>query len=130
MRFNSNAEEIRYHMKQLLNQGGEYTVAQIKEYVHAQTGKDFTTGTYAGAMRDLVDRDPNYYIPSRGIYAAVTHNVATRSDDVFDTIIRQALSAVEEACKMDITTLTVSEIQQLQSRSSRIKSGLKELLSK
>ncbi len=127
MTFNSNAEEIRYYMKQLLNSGGEHTVDQIKTYVREKSGKDFSNGTYAGAMRDLIDRDPNYHIPRRGIYAAKNQHPAS-NNDVFTEIIQQALHAVEEACKVDISQYTVSELQALQVRSSKIKEALNHLL--
>jgi len=127
MTFKSNAEEIRYYMKQLLSSGNEYTVDQIKAYVKEKSGKNFTNGTYAGAMRDLIDRDPNYYIPRRGIYAAKNPRTSS-TNDVFTGILQQALHAVEEACKVDISQLTVQEIQALQTRSAKIKDTLKALL--
>lgn len=128
MNFKSNAEEIRYYMKQLLDKGGEHTVDEIKQYVHDKTEKDFTNGTYAGAMRDLIDRDPNYHIPRRGIYASKTLNTSSYNFDIFDDIINQALSSIDEACKIDITKLTVSQIEEIQKRSIQIKDTLKSLL--
>lgn len=127
MTFNSNAEEIRHYMRELLNQGGEYTVEQIKTYVHEKSGKDFSNGTYAGAMRDLIDRDPNYHIPRRGIYAAKNQHPSS-DGDIFTEIIRQTLREVDEACKVDISKYTVSELQTLQVRSAKIKEALNALL--
>lgn len=131
MTFKSNAEEIRYYMKELLNTGKEYTVDEIKEYVSSKSGKSFSSGTYAGAMRDLIERDPNYFVPRRGIYAAKqSSNSADSKTDIFTAIIQQALKAVDEACKVDVTQLSLEEIEKIKTRSVEIKNTLNSLLSK
>lgn len=44
MRFQSNAEEIKYYMKELLNDGQEKTTQDIINYVQKMSNKKFTGG--------------------------------------------------------------------------------------
>ncbi|MFD1736939.1 hypothetical protein ACFSCX_10230 [Bacillus salitolerans] len=67
-KFRSNAEEIRYYTKKLLSDYQEHSIQEIKKYVQEQTGKEFTDGTYSGALRDLLAKETGYSNISRGIY--------------------------------------------------------------
>ena len=57
MKFASNAEEIRYYTKKLLEDNKEHTVQEIKDYILLNTGKKFSDGTYSGAFRDLIAKE-------------------------------------------------------------------------
>lgn len=54
--FSSNAEEIRYYIKQLLQDGAIHGIEEMRSYVerHSSNSANFTTGMYTGAIRDLV----------------------------------------------------------------------------
>lgn len=66
--FRSQADEIRYYVRQLLDNGEEYTVKAIKEFVESESDKKFTDGAYAGSLRDLIKNNIQYISPRRGIY--------------------------------------------------------------
>ncbi|MEK4276486.1 hypothetical protein [Paenibacillus sp. FSL R7-0026] len=51
----------------LLNKKGEFTVPEFKKYIE-DSGYTFTKGQIAGALTTLVE-DPQYFSPSRGVYA-------------------------------------------------------------
>ena len=66
-RFSSNAEEIRFYVKELLKDGKMYSREEIMNYVKTQSpkGGSFTEGMYTGAIRDLVRN-------SNGLYKSYT----------------------------------------------------------
>lgn len=65
--FKSNADEIRYHVRGLLSDNREHELQEIKKHVENKSGKRFTSGNYAGALRDLIAKE-DYFSPKRGVY--------------------------------------------------------------
>ncbi|MBO5523886.1 MAG: hypothetical protein J5986_09475 [Roseburia sp.] len=81
IKFSSNAEELRYFMEQLLEDGKVHSIQEIKEYVegHSSHYEDFTEGMYSGAIRSLVQNSKGKYAGvARGKYQLV--NSAEDSD--------------------------------------------------
>ncbi len=125
MTFHSNSEEIRYYIKQLLDQGEEKTTQEIIRYVKEVSGKDFTGGMLAGAINDFIDREHAYQRIRRGVYAKVP---AQEQEDPFDLILRNAIEAVENARRIDIERLDPARLLRMQEKSRRILTGLNRLL--
>ncbi|MDR0838576.1 MAG: hypothetical protein LBN99_02920 [Oscillospiraceae bacterium] len=127
--FNSNAEEIRYYLKKLMDEGGERSTKEIISYVKSKSGKDFTNGMYSGAIKDFFDTEAGYKRVRRGIYAKVEISDAEKDGaDEFDLIIMRAIGETERARRMDIATLTTEEFQKMQDKSSKIVATLRSLL--
>lgn len=69
--YRSNAEEIRFYAKQLLQDGLTHRRSEIFQYVkaHAPHAHMFTNGMLTGAIYDLVHNSNGVYInPVRGYY--------------------------------------------------------------
>jgi hypothetical protein len=82
----SNAEIIRKLTKELLEDGNQHTLLEIKNYVEKQFEERsqqflppntylsdddlpyFTHSMFAGALRELVAKEPDYQIVERGVY--------------------------------------------------------------
>ena len=123
--FSSNAQEIRYWTKQLLADGNEYGVGEIKEYVKNKSEKDFTVGTYAGALRDLVANEKDYETVARGIYKNVSFNVGTTGTSLstkilisIKKILKQTISDIRSQCgeinPLDMTEQEFAELSKIQ----------------
>jgi hypothetical protein len=98
----SDSEEIRYYAKKLLANGQAHSVQSIKKYVSKISKKDFTEGTFAGALRDLVKKNKEYINPKRGYIQLINDE-------------RGQKTVVEEACNiLDQTTKALySEVSRL-----------------
>ena len=71
MKFKSSAELIRHYFKELLEDGKEHKLAEIKNYAksHAKGGKELTNAMFAGTIKILIESgDGKYENPSRGVY--------------------------------------------------------------
>ena len=68
MTYRSNAEEIKFYIRKLLDQGGEKTTQEIIDYVKATSGKEFTGGMLSGALKDFIDKEKDYRRVRRGVY--------------------------------------------------------------
>lgn len=130
MDFNSNADEIKYYIKELLNKGEEQTTQEIICYVKNKSKKEFTNGMLSGAINDLIDRERTQYRRvRRGIYAKVPSGESElNSDDEFDLIIKNAILDIEKAKKMDIELLTPGSLEKMKTKSNRIIQTLYSLL--
>ncbi len=126
MEFRSNAEEIKFYIRELLDEGGEETIQEIIAYVKERSGKEFTGGMFSGAMNDLLDREKEYRRIGRGRYAK--RSLAEDTDDVFDRILKNAIQEVEQARHVDIQGLTPGRLSMLQRKYRRVLSGLQALL--
>ena len=125
--FNSNAEEIRYYTKQLLDSGNEKSTQEIISYVKSTTGKDFTQGMFSGAINDLINMERSYKRIRRGIYQKALP--VENNGDEFDLIIKNTIEEIENALKMDIRNLTPEILKEKQEKSKKIISSLQNLLS-
>lgn len=125
MEFGSNSQEIRYWAKQLLADGTEHSVSEIKEYVKNKSGKDFTVGTYAGALRDLASNEPGYEIISRGMYKNVSINAGEPSTNlsrrilksIKETILQQTITDIRSLCgvnPLDMTEQDFTDLRNIQ----------------
>jgi len=66
--FKSNAKEIQHYAKIILSGGNAYSAKELKEKIAQMTNQSFSDGTYAGALRELVENDCQYSTEERGIY--------------------------------------------------------------
>lgn len=124
--FKSQAKEIRHYAKDLLNEGGIYSVKEIKAHVLKQSNKHFSDGAYAGSLRDLIGNSDDYYSPSRGKYAKV-NNKKSFGKSSFE---QQLLFALDETKEKLINS--ASSINPLNTTPSEDKYllELKEILNK
>lgn len=128
--FSSNAEEIKFYIRELLNDGEEKSTQDIIGYVKSTSpaGETFTDGMLSGAINDLMSKEKkNYCRIKRGIYKKVFQE-SNKNNDEFDLIIKNAIFEIEEARKIDIENLTTETLIQKQEKSNRIIRALKELL--
>ncbi|MDR2502043.1 MAG: hypothetical protein LBC78_02195 [Oscillospiraceae bacterium] len=127
--FNSNTEEIKFHARALLSDGQEKTTQEIINYAKYASGKAFTGGMISGAINDLIDRERAVYRRvRRGVYAKISEENQSAVGDAFDLIVKNAISEVEKARKIDIDSLTPAHLQQIQEKSRRIIAALESLL--
>jgi len=115
-KFHSQADEIRYYVKQLLNDDEEYAVKVIKDFVEEKSGKQFSDGAYAGSLRDLIKKEPEYINPRRGIYKYQDPKMqATKYQNHLEegavNILKDTLNALYEHVDQ-LNPLTISEHQQ------------------
>ncbi|MCA0972243.1 hypothetical protein LCM20_16665 [Halobacillus litoralis] len=97
--FKSNAEEIKYYVKQFLQDGKEKSLKEIKEYIHSQTDTEFTQGNFSGTMRELVERQ-GYTNTKRGYYKLgdqtyTSQGTKSLMDNVED-VIHDTISRLED----------------------------------
>lgn len=132
--FSSNAEEIRFYAKKLLQDGLMHTRDEIFQYVkeNSPNGHIFTTGMYTGALRDLV-RNSNgaYMIPVRGHYQQASREpgelagleMRNKIIDVLDA----AYEGLKQACTVNIIGLSAEELS-VASKVEQIMNALKEAM--
>ena len=129
--FASNAEEIRFYIKELLADGELHTKGEIRFYVknNAPSGGTFTEGMISGALRDLVKKSHGEYIDlSRGKYQknaeCVTENSGQALRQRIADIIYSTCQSLGDACTINIIGLSQREID-LANKVSRVISDLK-----
>ena len=129
MTFRSNAEEIKYYIKELLDRGGEKTTQEIIDYVKAASGKEYTPGMLSGALKDFIDKETkSYRRVRRGVYEKITGADPAQAGDAFDAILRNAIEEVENARRIDIEELDPERLSKMQEKSRRILTALHGLL--
>lgn len=116
--FTSNAEELRYFAKQLLEDGQEHSVQEIKDYVeqHSEHSEDFTVGMYAGALRSLVQNSKGKYsVVKRGKYQMIHSGEATmekiKIKDRIVKILDNFCDQLEEACTINIMDIEKIDLE-------------------
>ena len=127
-RFRSNAEEIKFYIKQLLDDGQPKSIREIIQYVKEKSGKDFTSGMLSGAVNDLIDREREYQRVSRGVYAKRVSSPDNEPEAVFNAIIQKSIAEVENARHVDIANLTPEHLEKIQKRYRKIITSLHALL--
>lgn len=128
LRFSSNTEEVRYYTEQLLADGKEHSVQEIKDYVeyHSNHGQDFTNGIIAGALRSLVQNsNGKYEIAKRGMYQLVNETEQVRESSVLKNRISKMLNdfceQLDAACTVNIMNIDRRDLEVAQKTSELIK---------
>jgi len=128
--FSSNADEIRFYIKQFLDDGTEKSTNEIHEHVrNAAAGKDFTQAMIAGALNDLLVREDVYQRVRRGMYQK-TQQVETQEDplDKYDLVLKDTITRLVNASMTDIRTLTPDTFLQEQTKAKKYIDTLQQLL--
>lgn len=115
--FSSNAEEIRFYVKELLQDGLMHTRDEIFQYVNEKSPNShtFSQGMYTGALRELV-RNSNgaYIIPMRGRYQKAPQSpgelagIELRNNIV--GVLDHACEGLKQACTVNIIGLSAEEL--------------------
>lgn len=115
--FSSNAEEVRYFAKKLLEDGQEHSVQEIKDFVtsHSEHSQDFTIGMYAGALRSLVQNSNGRYITvKRGKYQRAKTET-TKTDSCLKqnvvNILEDFCKQLEDACTINILNIDKKDLK-------------------
>lgn len=127
MKFKSQADEIRYYTKKLLDEGEMKSVKEIKSYVFEKSQKKFSDGAFAGALRDLIMNSDEYTSPSRGIYCRSNSDEIAEVNESFEEEYKKILKDTSNrliAAAQKLNPLTISMEQQKQL------SNIKEILDK
>lgn len=117
-RFASNAEEVRYYAEQLLADGKEHSVQEIKDFVqyHSENSKDFTTGIYSGALRSLVQNsNGKYAIVKRGMYQLIDTRETVQEKSFLENriinIVEDFCIQLEGACTLNIMNIEKRDLE-------------------
>lgn len=108
--FKSVADEIRFYIRELLEDQKPHKVKEIKEYVESKVGKNWSTGCYAGAIRDLVAKEPQYVSVERGVYVyqPEAKNILEKS---VNKILKKTIDDLYiEANKVNVLNITAEDI--------------------
>lgn len=140
--FSSNADEIRFYVKQLLNDYKDHNCKEINDFIRkTPNGYKFTGGMITGAIKTLVDTErDNYKNVRRGWYRAIrpvaitgTHNIckgeikAESVESLFtkriNGILEETKSKLNDACTINLLNLTDtdSKLTQIKKVSAIIK---------
>ncbi|MFT3951191.1 MAG: hypothetical protein QM689_04455 [Oscillospiraceae bacterium] len=114
MGFRSNAEEIRFFTKKLLEDGNAYSASEITRHVKSKSthGGDFTVGMFAGALYDLVKNGSDYYQPGRGLYQLHESSRRTNSTDLSSSVkqaLKNAKDAIYASCQINAINISSSD---------------------
>lgn len=117
-KFSSNAEELRYYAEQLLEDGQEHSVQEIKDYVkcHSEHSEDFTIGMYSGALRSLVQNsNGKYAIVKRGKYQLINVREMVKEESALKNKIIDMLDdfcgQLQEACTVNIMNVGKTDLE-------------------
>lgn len=117
-RFSSNAEEVRYYTEQLLADGEEHSVQEIKDFleVHSIHSRDFTNGIIAGALRSLVQNsNGKYVIVKRGVYQLVNESDVVKGNSILKNRVSKMLGEfsgqLEDACTVNILNIDRRDLE-------------------
>lgn len=115
--FKSNAEEIRFYAKALLQDGLMHTRDEIFQYVkeNSPNGDTFSPGMFNGALRDLVQKSNQaYIIPVRGHYQRAPQSpgelagLELRNNIV--NVLKNACEELKQACTVNIIGLSAGDL--------------------
>lgn len=115
--YRSNAEEIRFYAKELLQDGQMHTRDEITQYVkeHSPNADNFTEGMFTGAIRDLVRNSNGIYInPVRGRYQRAPQSPGELAGQELRNkitgVLNDACGGLERACTINIIGLPAEEL--------------------
>jgi len=128
--FSSNADEIRFYIKQVLDGGAEKSTTEIHEYVrNAAAGKEFTQAMIAGALNDLLVREDIYQRIRRGIYQKASCIESKEVHlDKYDLVLKDTITRLISASMTDIRTLTPETFLEEQNKVKKYIDTLQQLL--
>lgn len=106
--FDSQAEEIRFYTRQLLEDGKARKLKEIKEYIKDLTGKEFSPGAYAGALRDLIAKEKEYINPNHGEYQKTNRN-SDLLEVISGILVEAHEKVISEVGKLNPIDLTEEE---------------------
>lgn len=121
--FTSNAEEIRYYVKELLEDGELHNREEIRNYVreHSQNGAGFSEGMFTGAIRDLVVNSQGLYTnPVRGKYQKTADESGKIAKRVRE-ILEDTKQKIEQACVQNIMELDETDLKSAKTAAEFIK---------
>ena len=115
--FSSNADEIRYFIKECLEDGIPKTKDELRQYIdtHASgtpfTSNRFTEAMMSGALKSLLDSNKDYFSPRRGIYQKIISKASSFDfkQQLFDALT-QAEELIQTACVVNIISLSPEEL--------------------
>lgn len=129
--YRSNAEEIRFYAKELLQDGQMHTRDEIAQYVkvHSPNADNFTEGMFTGAIRDLVRNSNGTYInPVRGHYQRALQSPGELAGQELRNkiigVLSDACEGLERACTINIIGLSAEELA-IAAKVAEIISGLR-----
>ena len=115
--YRSNAEEIRFFAKKLLEDGLMHTREEIFRYVkeNSSNANVFTEGMFTGAIRDLVRNSNGAYInPVRGHYQRAPQSSGELAGQELRNkitgVLNQACESLEKSCIVNIIGLPTEEL--------------------
>lgn len=115
--FRSNAEEIRFYAKELLQDGAMHTREEIMQYVkdHSSNARNFTEGMYTGAIRDLiVNSNGDYINPIRGRYQRAPQSsresAGQKMKNDLINVLTEACEGMKRACTINIIGVSQEEL--------------------
>ncbi|QUP87728.1 hypothetical protein KD909_03055 [Exiguobacterium sp. PFWT01] len=123
--FNSIAEEIRYHAREFMKDGAEYAAKDVKAYVKANMKDQVSDGAFAGAIRDLMQKEDQYVVVRRGFYKFTGDSerqnrmVYSKDNPFLDlsiSMLNQTLRDIGDKLKEEVNILELGndEIRQIQ----------------
>ena len=143
MNFKSNADEIRFYIKELLKDGNEHTIRDIEEYIEQHSSNKFTSGMLSGALKTLLD-DKNYRNIKRGVYQKVGElqkeeseikTIKFGNDDVktaylsnINKILEETINKTNSASSGDMLKLSDDEVVFIRKVGKQVIDGLNEII--
>jgi len=111
--FKTKREEIEYYALELLNAEKEFSRSEIKNHVNERSGKEFTEGSFASALRKLVNNNPRVISLKRGYYQ-LTKNEQFHKDNFDNMTVATLKRFILDINKLahNINPLYVTEKQQ------------------
>nr|WP_294678467.1 hypothetical protein [uncultured Blautia sp.] len=106
----SNAQRIKEYYKALLKDGRVHTRQELFEYVKTQDDSAYTNGMLSGALRSLVDVEPEYKWMGRGMYQMTAHsNGDCYADRLISNYVRILKNAVAQINKEEVDAFEILE---------------------
>ena len=136
--FLSNADEIRYYIRDLLKDGEEHNRQEITDYIRERGQGRFTSGMVTGALKSLVDNDKRYEHPGRGLYRAAPAAGSSAPDNAgsekggslparVHDILETTKNRLNGACVFNPIGLTAEETKQNLERAKKVADLIQKL---
>lgn len=110
--FKNGSEEVKYFVKELLEDKKPHDVLEIKSYVERESRKSFTAGQYAGILHRLI-KDYEYMMINHGCY--IKSNISIDVEQVCNKILSDALKKVVNELKaVNIIDISIEDFNKIQ----------------
>jgi len=111
------APTIKKYAKEFLCSNPTMTTSQLQDYIYKQTGETFTSGSYAGALRSLLD-SPDYSTTSRGVYTynpvqALPKLTISHTDSLTELVNRVLENTIENLRQVASVNLLEKDEQEI-----------------